>query len=238
MKTIFLAAGFSTRLYPITENFPKALLQVRATPIIQLLLQQIQQLRQNETALVTNNRYFKHFETYLQKKQFPITLINNQTDDKDHRLGAIGDLLFTLDKTQWNEDLLVLPSDTLVSLDLEKFVKFATEKKQFCTVVFDKKDKQEIANQLGCAVLEGDQIIEFIEKPQNPPSTLSSVPIYFYPKHTLHLIKEYQKTSGDLDSPGAIIPWLLGKIPCYAYLIKNGYYYDVGTKEMLDRLNQ
>lgn len=237
MKTIILAAGFSTRLYPITLNFPKALLKVHEIPIIEPLLNQAIDLHDNEITLTTNQRYFQHFHDYIDEHHFPIRILNNGVSKKDRRLGAIGDLLFTLEQNQWEDNLLVLPSDTLVSLDLEKFVQFAKEKNEFCTVVYDLKNTEEIREKLGCAVLENDKIVKFVEKPEEPPSTLASVPIYFYPKHTLQFIEEYKQTGGNLDSPGAIIPWLLEKTPCFAYEIKDGYYHDVGTKEMLERLN-
>lgn len=239
MKIVFLAAGFSTRLYPLTENFPKGLLKINNQPIIARLLDQAKALdASNQIALVTNQRCFASYKEYLesQPELAHIKIISNQVDDPDQRLGAIGDLILVLDQLGWHgQDLLVLPSDTLVGISLQDYLLFSNQHQAISNVVYDIKDPQKIAGQLGCVELKGEQIIGFEEKPKQPKSSLTSVPIYFYPANTTHLLTEYAQTGQNMDSPGAIIPWLLEQTTVYGYQISS-YYYDVGTHAMLAQL--
>jgi glucose-1-phosphate thymidylyltransferase len=168
--------------------------------------------------------------------EFGLKIIDNQTDHPDNRLGAIGDLVLGLDLLGWEDDVLILPSDTLVSLSLDQLLHFYEERQGFTNVVFDTKDPSVIAGQLGCAKLAGDRLVEFVEKPAQPASTLTSVPVYLYPQADLALLREYELHPGNnLDSPGAIIPWLIGRTITFGYQIE-GYYFDVGTPEAYNRL--
>ena len=239
MKTIILAAGYSTRLYPLTLNFPKALLPIQGTEIIKYMLDDlIKTPGIDEITLVTNHRYFPLFQTWT-KTYFPaIEVIDNGTTSKENRLGAIGDLQFVLDKKKWNDDILVLPSDTLFEFKLSEVLNIFKKYKGFTSVVRDCGDLEIIREKLGCAEIKDDQLISFEEKPKQPKSTYLSVPVYIYPKQTLPLIQEYIDAKQNLDSPGAIIPWLLTKTDCYVYDMGSGYSYDVGTVEMLNELNE
>lgn len=238
MKSIILAAGYSTRLYPLTKNFPKALLPIQGKEIIRYMLEDLQKVKEvDETVLLTNSHYFRLFETWM-KTYFPkIRVMDNGTTSKDDRLGAIGDLQLALQKTGWQDDVLVLPSDTLYEFDLQKVVDFYHKNKGFTSVVRDCENKEIIREKLGCAEVDGNKLVSFEEKPKKPKSTLLSVPIYIYPKKTLPLIKQYIDDGNNVDSPGAIIPWLLERIDCYAYNMGTGYSYDVGTVEMFNEVN-
>lgn len=243
MKALFLAAGFSTRLYPLTQNFPKGLLAVANKPIISFLLNQVVQLfesgRIDEVALITNDRSYQHFHDYLTKEvKIPVQLINNQVTEPTDRLGAIGDLDLALDLLGWNDDLLVLPSDTICSVQLSKVLEFFHQNQTITNVVFDTKDTSIIQNSLGCVTLDEQIITSFTEKPAEPESSITSVPIYLYPADNLSLIKKYaDDTTQNHDSPGAIIPWLLTQTEVSGYQI-DGYYYDVGTIERLEQLQR
>ena len=241
MKVIVIAAGFSTRLYPLTLNFPKGLLEIGGKAITAYVVDEIIKLKQvDEIVMVTNNRYYPYFAKWL-KKNYPakyIRLLNNGANDKDTRLGAIGDLQFVLDKTGWQEDLLVVSSDTLTSLNFNAFLEFFASHKGFINSIFNCHDKNIIKNKLGCAVVDGIKLIKFIEKPADPPTTLTSIPFYIYPKNSLPLITQYLKEGNHADAPGSIISWLIGKIATYAFDIGKGFYFDVGTKEVLEKLQQ
>ena len=165
-----------------------------------------------------------------------IKLIDNGVEDKSLSHGAIGDLRSAITENSITEDLLVLPSDTIVSIDLQAFVNFAKEKNVFTSAVFDTKDKGRIAGALGCVEKRNSMIIGFEEKPENPKTTITSVPIYYYPANTLHLITEYLSSGGNQDAPGSIIPWLLEQVICSAFEV-TGYYYDIGTPEAYSELN-
>ncbi len=232
MKTIILAAGFSTRLYPITKNFPKALLKVGNKSVIDFVTDEIVSNKEiDEICLVTNHGFYHFFEKW-KKQNYPdvkIKLIDNGVNLPDKRLGAIGDLNFVLEKTKWSDDLLVVASDTLGSLKIKDFIAFFNKNRGVATIIFKAKDKSEITGRLGCATISGDKLIGFTEKPLQPESLFTGVPYYIFPKESLGLIQEYTKLAKNLDSPGSILSWLIGKIPIYAYRIKEGYYFDVGT---------
>lgn len=248
MKTLILAAGFSTRLKPLTDNFPKGLLKIKGREIILGILNKVTSLDSlNDFTLITNQVCFPHFtkfidnfnNTTLSGTNKKIKVLSNKVSDEKKRLGAIGDLLLALETIGTDEDILVLPSDTVVSLDFTKLVQFYNKNQGFVNVVFDAGDKEIIRGKLGCAEVKGDKLISFEEKPQEPKSTFQSVPIYIYPKEFLPLVKEYANDpNNNLDSPGAIVPYLIDKVPTFAYQIKDGYYYDVGTIEVFEELNK
>jgi glucose-1-phosphate thymidylyltransferase len=238
MKAIVLAAGFSTRLYPLTKYFPKGLLPIKDKALAGYVLDELVNSSQiDEIAFVTNHLFYPLFEVWL-KAYYPkkkITLLDNGVSNLEHRLGAIGDLKFVLEKMRWEDDLLVLSSDTLTSMNFPKFLEFFSKNNGFINAVFDTHDKEIIRKKLGCAILEGDKIIKFVEKPEAPASTLTSIPFYIYPKKSLSLINQYLQQGGASDAPGSIISWLIGKMPVFGYKVQ-GYYYDVGTVEVYNKL--
>lgn len=237
MKTIILAGGFSTRLYPKTEFFPKSLLKIKGKEIVKYLIEDLLTTHPESIVLVSNNRYFKTFGNWLKSNYPQIKLFNNGVENPADRLGAIGDILFALQASKWQNDILVLSSDTLSSLKLASFLKFYQSHHGVVNAVFDTKNPEIIKNKLGCVKINKMcEITEFEEKPELPKSTLTSIPYYIFPKETINLINKYKKEGGSLDAPGSIIHWLIGKVPIFGYEVKNGYYFDVGTLETYSKL--
>jgi glucose-1-phosphate thymidylyltransferase len=236
MKVIVLAAGFSTRLYPLTHYFPKGLLPIHGTAITGYVLNDlVKNTKIKDIAFLTNHRYAPLFDVWLKANYATIKLIDNGVTEVDKRLGAIGDLLYVLNQTNWNDDLLVLSSDTLTSLKLSEFIEFFQTHRGVVNSIFDTKDAEIIRKKLGCAVIAGEKIIQFIEKPENPPTTLTSIPFYIFPKEAIPLIRQYVSEGNPLDAPGSIVPWLIGKLPVFAFKT-TGYYFDVGTIEVYNKL--
>lgn len=243
MKCLVLAAGFSTRLYPLTENFPKGLLTVKGKEILQYTLDDLATVKEiEETAFISNHKFFSVFQNWLLKvPHFQNSqLIDNQVNSKDERLGAIGDFVFALDQLGWDDDILVLPSDTLFSCHLSDVVAFFHSHRGVVNVVRDCKDKEIIRGRLGCAEVKNDELVSFEEKPAEPKSTLLSVPIYIYPRENLPLLRQYYQENKDnqaaVDSPGTILPWLIERTKCFAYVYE-GYSYDIGTVESYNQVN-
>jgi glucose-1-phosphate thymidylyltransferase len=164
-----------------------------------------------------------------------ITIIDNGVELVDDRLGAIGDLAFSLKKLNWQDDLLVLSSDTLTSLNFTDFINFFGKNRGVVNSVYDTHDLEIIRKKLGCVTVSGVEIIKFDEKPEKPATTLTSIPFYIYPQEVIPLIDKYIKAGGNVDAPGSIISWLVGKSKCIAYQV-DGYYYDVGTIDVYNRL--
>ncbi len=231
---VTLAAGFGTRMGEMGAALPKGLISVNDNTVIDRIIEDTRQdPRVLETVTVSNNRFFDQYDEWRKKAGLSesVGLINNGVDDPDNRLGAIGDLMLVLDKMNWwGKDVLVNPSDTLYGFKMSQFLDFCEGKNGLITVVSRAKSKDIIANRLGCAVLKGDQIVNFEEKPKKPKSNYLSVPIYVYKAETLALLKEYEHEGGNMDTPGSVIPWLIEKgIPVYAFVSKESL--DVGTPD-------
>lgn len=232
MKAIILAGGFSTRLYPLTHKFPKGLLPLGGQELASYVADDILRTPAiSETALVTTACFEADFGTWIDKR-YPgkIRLIGNGVTCLEERLGAIGDLLFALEKTGWDDDILVATSDTYSSLKIADFVAFFNRHPGVATVAYLASSPAVIANRLGCATLKGERVTAFIEKPAVPPSLYIGVPFYLFPKASLASIRQYRAEGHKLDAPGSIITWFLEREPVYAYEMK-GYYYDVGTPQ-------
>jgi len=200
----------------------------------------------DQILLVTNHRYYPHFAQYLasQERLKRIQLLDDGTPDPEHRLGALGDLLWLQKQGLLNHHVLVCPSDTLSSLKLRRLINLYRAKQGFCTVVYDLHDKAQVVGRLGCVELKGDQVVGFAEKPTAPKTSLVGVPFYLYPQEVLKRLSEYQLSGGSMDAPGSIIEWLLKQnIPVWAELlqdqgVRKAYYYDVGTREVYESLKR
>lgn len=243
MKAIILGGGFSTRLYPRTKFFPKGLLPIKGKPLIEYALGDLLAIPEiDAVVLVTNNRYKTHFAKWLKNSRFAskIQLVNDLVDRPEDRLGSIGDLILVLTKLKWNDDLYVITTDTLTSITHKDILKFFHAHRGVVTTVFDTHDPDFIRGRLGCAVVSGIRIIRFVEKPENPPSTLTAVPIYVYPREVIPLIRQFARSNKDnkklLDAPGSILAWLTDKTTVYAYNIGNGYYLNVGTNGLYEKI--
>jgi glucose-1-phosphate thymidylyltransferase len=239
MRALILGGGFSTRLYPLTEFYPKGLLQVGDKVVTQYVIDEIIKTGIHDIAIVSNNRYYKKFSEWVDKQyqKYQFQLVNNGVDVPEKRLGAIGDLVFALNVMKWNDDLLVVASDTLVSLNIQDYLDFFTTH-QGVVIAVKSLPEDDIRNRLGCVELQGNTVIGFEEKPENPKSSYSSVPYYIFPKESIPLIKQYVLEGNPADAPGNIIPWFLGKIAVNAYIINDGYYYDIGTSETLENVRK
>lgn len=227
MKAIILAAGFAKRLYPLTENKAKSLLEINGKLVIDYILKKLEELPEiNEKIIITNNRFYEQFLDW--KKEREIKILNNRVNDEENRLGAIGDILFVLEKENINDDILVIAGDALIDFSLKEPLRLFKEEKKDLTLFRDIKNIEE-AKRFGVGFVENNLLTDFEEKPKFPKSALCSVPIYFYKKDTLNLIKEY---NGNLDAPGNLLKFLHKKIPIYSY-ITNDTWIDIGTIESL-----
>jgi nucleoside-diphosphate-sugar epimerase/dTDP-glucose pyrophosphorylase len=233
MKAVILAAGYATRLYPLTKNKPKSLLEVSGKTILEHILIKIAKVEAvDHIYLVTNSRFFEQFQTWVDKYRYslPITVLDDGTTDNDNRLGAIADLQLAIDREKLKDVLLVLAGDNLFDFELSDFEAF------FQTKPFDMITTHELAdlNELkrtGVIQVDSDfQVTSFEEKPQEPKSNLAVPPFYIYRPDTIPLIREYLEEGQNPDAPGNFIPWLIGKKPVYAYKF-NGSRYDIGTLE-------
>ena len=233
MKCIILAAGYATRLYPLTKNKPKPLLDVAGKPILEHILEKVSKVTDiNEVFIVTNDRFYSCFIEWEKGYRFPdkIHIVNDGTTTNENRLGAIADLQYTVDKMGIDDEIMVLAGDNLFDFELYDFVKFYRRKAADCISAHEINDVERLKR---TGVVEVDRkwkVVSFEEKPENPKTNLAVPPFYIYKKETLPLISEYLKEGNNPDAPGNFIPWLIKKKDVYAFKFE-GERYDIGTPE-------
>lgn len=239
MKALILAAGYATRLYPLTENQPKPLLKVGGKPIIEHLLERIWNLPEiDEVFIVTNARFYDNFVAWLKSFSYPkkIVLLSDRTQSKDDRLGAVGDINFIIGQKDIVDDLLILGGDNLFEDDLSPAKDFFLKSAGSVILLNDVKDK-ELAKKYGIAELDQNRkIVQFLEKPNDPPSTLSSTLIYFLKQKHLRHIPEALRT-GFADRTGDFICYLSKKEDVYG-LSLSGKWFDIGSFESLNEADR
>lgn len=240
MKAIILAAGYATRLYPLTENFPKSLLPIAGRPLLEYTIGKIRSCPEiDQIFVVTNSKFFATFQKWLQTfttQQDPapyqqIELIDDGTNSNEQRIGSMADLRYVIETKDLDDDLLVLCSDKMFEFTLVEFVDAFRQKLEILNTVHDIHDVETIRRKRGCVLIDGEsRIVDFEEKPENPKSTLESVAFYIFPRRVLPRIGEYLDRGGNADAPGYFTQWLITKEPVYAYVFKENCY-DVGNLE-------
>lgn len=240
MKCILLCAGYATRLFPLTENFPKALLKVGEKSILDYIVAEVNNIDQvDEIYLITNAKYTPHFEKWAEEKNNikNIKVINDQTYSNDDRLGAIGDIMYTLDKEKIDDDVLIIAGDNLFTFDLRGFVKYFEEKKSPVICVKPEEDREQL-KRFGIVELdENMKLTGFEEKPANPKSNYVSYAEYIYPRETLPLFKTYIEEGNLSDNSGEFVAFLHKRVDTYAYQFE-GECYDIGTHDSLAQVNE
>jgi len=234
MKSLILAAGYATRMYPLTLNKAKPLLPVAGRPTIEHIVERIEEIEEIDKILVvTNEKFFEQFENWRNgfSAKKPIKILNDQSTSEGDRLGAVGDMDFVIKEEKITGDLLVVGGDNLFELGFREFMDFAKGKSPASSIgVYDIKDKKAVKRYSQVCLDRDQKIIEFVEKPQNPTSTLVAKCIYFFPGAKLDLISEYIKSGGSIDAPGYYISWLCRKASVYGFTFR-GRWYDIGNQE-------
>lgn len=240
MKAVILAAGYATRLYPLTLNTPKALLDIGGKTIIGRLLEQLDKIKIIEYVyIVTNHKFFSHFQEWGRQKKyhFELKIIDDGSTTPENRLGAVADLYFVLQTVSINNDILVCASDNIFEFDLNEFVEAFLKNPTPHACVRELYDAEAL-RRTGVVVLDEDKrVIKFQEKPQIPASNWACPPIYIFPKSIIPKIKEFLQTSQNKDSPGSFIQWLVNFETIYAFIIR-GKVYDIGNIESLHRVRE
>ena len=235
MKALILAAGYATRLYPLTLNKPKPLLKVGSKTITDRLVDKIERIEPiDEIYIVTNQKFSSNFEEWAKGRSSSkrIRVINDRTLSNETRLGGIGDMNMVVEEAKIEDDLLVLGGDNLFSFDLSGFIRFGRSKAASAVALRDVEDSSE-AKKYGIVSLdENDRVTEFVEKPEKPKSTLAAMCVYYFPKEKLRFLDAYLKAGENKDAPGLYISWLAKKDVVYGYKIE-GEWFDIGDKRLL-----
>ena len=242
MKALILAAGYATRLYPLTKEYPKPLLEVEKRPIIDYIFDKLSAVAQiDEIIVVTNSKFVYQFKEWAAQKKSRqvISVVDDLTTSNEDRLGAIGDINFAVEHVKIDEDLLVVGGDNLFDGDLNGLLVFAKNNAPHPVIgVYDIQDVSH-ASRYGVVHLnDNSKVIDFREKPSNPESSLVAMCLYFFPKERLGLIGEYLASKAQKrDATGFYIDWLRNRVPVFAYTF-HGRWYDIGDHKFYNEANK
>jgi glucose-1-phosphate thymidylyltransferase len=231
MKCLILAAGYATRLYPLTENFPKPLLEVQGKSILDWLIEDIDTAGcVDQYIVISNHKYAEHFREWAAGHRLPVAVLDDGTESNETRLGAVKDIQFAIDKMGLKEDLLVIAGDNLLDFSLKGFLVYQREKNTTCVMRYYEPDMNKL-RKTGVAVVNGeDRITEMEEKPAEPKSHWCTPPFYLYKAADLPLVKTGIESGCGVDAPGSFIAWLATQTAVHAYEMP-GKRYDIGTLE-------
>ncbi len=236
MKCLILAAGYATRLYPLTENFPKPLLKVQDKPILDWLIDDIDAAGEvDEYIVISNHKFAHHFDAWAKDKKQKITVVDDGTESNETRLGAVKDIQFAIDKLGLDDDMLVIAGDNLLDFSLTRFIAYAKQKQASCIMRYYEGDEKKL---LKCGVVtidELDRILRMTEKSPNPETHWCCPPFYYYTKADARLVGKGIQAGCGTDAPGSYIAWLCTQTPVYAMEMP-GSRYDIGNLESYEKV--
>ena len=230
MKCLILAAGYATRLYPLTENFPKPLLDVGGKTILDWLVDDIDSCgRVDEYVVISNHKFAHCFDEWAKDKPYRVTVVDDGTSTNETRLGAVCDIRYAIEQLKIDDDIMVLAGDNVLDFSLTKFLRYAVQKNATCVMRYFEPKKETLPKR-GVLELDGDRVISMEEKPENPKTQWCCPPFYFYKKEDAKRLSEAIQAGCGVDAPGSFIAWLSALVPVYAMEMP-GSRYDVGNLE-------
>ena len=243
MNVLILAAGYATRLYPLTLTKAKPLLEVAGKPMIEWVLDNLAPVPDIATVyVVTNNKFARDFQSWSEEYQqrgskLQFKIINDGSNDDSDKLGAIGDINLVLGRESLaDSDLVVVAGDNLFSEPLTEFAA-ATRGSEATLATYDVGDLEAIKKYSAITTDENGVITSFEEKPAAPKSTLTGIALYYFARATVPLFKTYIEESNNPDQPGRFIQWLYTRKAVKTFQIK-GTWFDIGSKETLEQANE
>jgi glucose-1-phosphate thymidylyltransferase len=243
MNVLILAAGYATRLHPLTLNKAKPLLEVGGKPMIEWVLDNLAPVPGLENIyVVTNNKFAKDFQDWAngysaRHPKFKLKIINDGTMSDAEKLGAIGDINLVITREDlMNDDLLVVAGDNLFSEPLTDFVQSARGTKA-TMATYDVGDL-DACKKYSNITLDADGVLtDFEEKPAKPQNTLAGIALYYFSRETVPMFTTYTAAGNNPDQPGRFIQWLYKQTPVKTHQI-NGTWFDIGSKETLEEANK
>jgi glucose-1-phosphate thymidylyltransferase len=243
MNALILAAGYATRLYPLTLTKAKPLLEVAGKPMIDWVLDNLAPIPDMERVyVVTNRKFVKDFQTWAEQYRakrptFTIEIIDDGSTDNSDKLGAIGDICLAVTRHDLaNDDLIVVAGDNLFSEQLADFAR-AAKNSEAMLATYDVGDLEAMKKYASITTDADGVITEFEEKPPNPKNTMAGIALYYYSREVVPLFTTYIAAGNNPDQPGRFIQWLYQRKPVKTFQIK-GTWFDIGSKETLEEANQ
>ena len=231
LRALVLAAGYATRLYPLTLEHAKPLLPVGGRPMADHILDRVREVDAvEEVHVVTNAKFADAFRAWAPDG---VTVHDDGTTSEDDRLGAIGDIRFVLDRVGRDASLLVIAGDNLFDYSLRDFVEWWRGKGEASAVAVYEHPDRELVKQYGVVALdEDDRVVSFEEKPPEPSSNLAATACYLYHREQLAWIDRYLDEGNSPDQPGRLVEWLYTRVPVYGYRF-SGEWLDIGDRDQL-----
>ena len=238
MKCLILAAGYATRLYPLTENFPKPLLKVGEKTILDWLIDDLRTGGEVEGFIVVcNHKFAPHFAGWAAAHTAPITVVDDETLTNETRLGAVRDIQFAIDKLGLDDDLLIVAGDNVLDFSLTEFLRYAEEKGTSCTMRYRETDLKRLRKSGISEVGEDDCLLGLEEKPQEPKSQWCTPPFYFYRREEVRRIKEAIADGCGVDAPGSLAAWMCRHAIVHS-MVMPGSRYDIGDLASYEQVTQ
>ena len=238
MKCIILAAGYATRLYPLTENFPKPLLKVRDKTILDHIIDDIDPLGLiDEYIVVSNHKYADVFAQWAESHKCKITVLDDGTTSNETRLGAVRDIKFALEKRKIEDDVLVMAGDNLLDFSLRTFILYGRKKNAPCTMRYFEDSRTKLLKSGIVTIDEDDKIIRMTEKSPAPETNWVSVAFYYYPDLSAERIDRALESGCGADAPGSFMAWLSKNTDCYAMEMP-GRRYDNGDIKSYEQVQK
>jgi len=236
MKCLILAAGYATRLYPLTENFPKPLLAVGEKTILDWLVDDIDTANVvDEYIVISNHKYANHFEDWAKTKRQKITVVDDGTDTNETRLGAVKDIQFAIERLNLDDDMIVIAGDNVLDFSLTKFIMYAKEKQASCVMRYYEPEDKKLLKSGVVVIDEYDKILNMTEKSPTPESHWCCPPFYYYAREDAKLVQKGIDSGCGTDAPGSYIAWLCKQTTVYAMEMP-GKRYDIGNLESYENV--
>ena len=238
MKCLILAAGYATRLYPLTENYPKPLLKVGDKTILDWLIDDIDTAGAvDEYVVISNHKFAGHFAKWAAEHTLPVTVVNDGTSTNETRLGAVCDMQFAIDKLGIDDDLLVIAGDNVLDFSLTSFLRYVAEKGTSCTMRYCETDEKRLKKSGISEVGENDVLLSFEEKPEHPKSNWCTPPFYFYKREDARRIREAIADGCGTDAPGSLVAWMCRHAVLHSMEMP-GSRYDIGNLESYEAVQK
>ncbi len=236
MTCIVLAAGYATRMYPLTLNFPKPLLKVGGKRILDWLCDDIESCGVDRFVVVSNHKFIGQFKEWAKYRKNTY-VIDDGSVDNEHRLGAVKDIEFAIDELKIDDDIVVLAGDNVLDFSFKGFIDYARAKKSTCIMRHFQEDIGKLRKTGVIEIDKDDLVLNMEEKPQNPRSNWAVPPFYYYTREDAGMIKEGIADGCGTDAPGAFISWLVSRRPVHAYEMP-GKRYDVGSIDGYEKIRK
>ena len=236
MKCLILAAGYATRLYPLTENFPKPLLEVKGKTILDWLVDDIDTAGViDEYVVISNHKYAHHFENWAKTKKQKITVVDDGTSTNETRLGAVKDIQYAIDQLGLADDMLVIAGDNVLDFSLTKFIAYAQNKQTSCVMRYFEPEEKKLLKTGVVTIDADDKVLCMTEKSPTPATHWCCPPFYYYTKQDAKLVQTGIDSGCGTDAPGSYIAWLCTQTTVHAMEMP-GKRYDIGNLESYEKV--